>query len=83
VAAITLLNRGLTAATNVEITGAQLQSRKPLSALSTRPTRLATGHTETCLVRFPDLAAGQRVVLRLSGAYLGGTFGASFRLTLP
>jgi hypothetical protein len=83
VVAITLLNRGLTAATNVEITDARLPGKHPLSALPTRHTRLATGKTETCLVRFPNLTAGQRVVLRLSGKYLGGTFGASFRVTVP
>jgi hypothetical protein len=83
VAAITLLNRGLTAATNVEITDARLPGKHPLSALPTRHTRLATGKTETCLVRFPNLTAGQRVVLHLSGKYLGGTFGDSFHVTVP
>jgi hypothetical protein len=36
-------------------------------------------------VRFPGSvgAAGDRVVLRLSGQYLGGTFGASLRVQLP
>jgi hypothetical protein len=36
-------------------------------------------------VRFPGSigAAGARAVLRLSGGYLGGTFGASLRVTLP
>ena len=82
-AAITLLNRRLSAATNVEITGANLEGETPLSALPTRHTRLATGKTETCLVRFPNLTAGQRVVLHLSGKYLGGTFGDSFRVTVP
>jgi hypothetical protein len=83
VVAITLLNRGLTAATNVEITDARLRGKHPLSALPTRDTRLATGHTCTEYLRFPNLTAGQRAVVRLSGRYLGGTFGASLRLTVP
>ena len=83
VAAITLTNRGLAAATNVESTEARLHVRSPRWILPLGHTRLATSRSHTQYLHFPALQAGQHVVLRVSGRYLGGTFGGSFRVILP
>lgn len=83
IVAITLLNRGWTAASNVEITQARLQNVVSRSGLPTHHTRLARTGNETLYLRFPNLQAGQTAVLQLSGRYLGGTFGGSFRIKVP
>jgi hypothetical protein len=85
-AALTISNHGLSAATNVEVTGGRLGSKGVLAGfVPTRHTRLAPGKTESVLLRFPLNAgtAGEQAVLRLSGRYRGGTFGGSFRVTIP
>jgi hypothetical protein len=82
-ATVTITNRGLTAASNVEITEGRLNLRKPVFGLPTRRTHLKPGKWTVQTVTFPDLPGGARAVVRISGRYLGGTFGASFRVTLP
>jgi hypothetical protein len=83
VTAVTLLNRGWTPARNVELTAAQLKDRRPLGSIPTRHTFIARAKSATYYLRFSGLPAGQTVVLRLSGRYLRGTFGGSFRVKLP
>jgi hypothetical protein len=83
VATLTLKNMGITAATNVEIGEARLNLRRPAGGPSPRRVRLALGRSDTCTLRFPALPRGATAVLRVSGRYLGGTFGGSFRLKLP
>jgi hypothetical protein len=82
-ATVEITDRGLTGATNVEITDARLNLRNPVRWPPSRHTRLAPGRRHVREIAFPDLPRGARAVLRLSGRYLGGTFGASFRVTLP
>ena len=85
-ATLTLSNHGLKGATNVEVTGGRLGSKLTSPVfVPTRHTRLGPGRSRTLLVRFPSSVgqAGERVVLRLSGRYRGGTFGGSLRITLP
>jgi hypothetical protein len=82
-ATITLHNRGLKTATNCELTAANLGVRTSLDKLPMHPMQIRKGHPQSVIVRFPALAAGQKAVLRLSGRYQGGTFGGSFRVTLP
>jgi hypothetical protein len=85
VATFTLSNRGLGGASNVTLTGAQLKNTKAVEGTPSRQRQLAAGQARQMTVRFPGSggAAGDRVVLRLLGSYLGGTFGASLRVQLP
>src|SRR5262249_55924513 len=76
IAAVTLHNRGMTPATNVEITDARLNLRNMRANHTPRHKRVSFDHAETFLLRFPGLT-GATAVLRISGRYLGGTFGGS------
>ncbi|MES2463675.1 MAG: hypothetical protein V4671_24150, partial [Armatimonadota bacterium] len=84
VASFTITNAGLTGASNVELTVAQLKSSQAINPPS-RHQHLAPGQEREMRVRFPASvgAAGSAVVLRLSGQYLGGTYGGSFRVKVP
>jgi hypothetical protein len=84
-ATVTLDNQGLSGATNVELVEALLRNGRPLDGMPSRHTHLAAGKSTTLHLRFPTTvgAAGQTALLRLSGKYLGGTFGSSFRMRLP
>jgi hypothetical protein len=82
-ATLTLKNMGITAATNVEIGEARLNLRRSTASPSRRRIRLAQGRSDTYTLRFPALTRGATAVLKVSGRYLGGTFGGSFRLKLP
>jgi hypothetical protein len=82
VATVTVKNVGTQALTNVGITVATLGGRS--APLPARWTRLRTFRSETLTLRFPAAGApGQKVALRITGNYKGGTFGGSLRLTLP
>ena len=85
VAVVTITNKGLSPATNIELTQARLQGKEASSDLPTRHTRLAAGRSHTLHLRFPGSigAAGQQALLRLGGRHQGGTFGASLRVRLP
>lgn len=84
-ATISVPNKGLLSATNVEIVSGTLGSRPAIEPLPQRRTRVAGGKMWNTTVRFPANvgASGQTVVLRLTGKYKGGTFGGSFRVKLP
>ena len=82
---VQLRNGGPSGLTNVAVTAARLGRFDTTTSLPSRHTRLWEGSSHTLTLRFPGTVgeAGQSAVLRLSGSYLGGTFGASLRLTLP
>lgn len=82
---LTLRNKGLGAAANVEIVSAQLGSRPAIEPLPHDRTRLAGGKEWKTTVKFPANTAqsGQMVVLRLQGRYKTGTFGGSYRVKMP
>jgi len=82
-AAITLTNRGMTAADNVELNLVSLGNLAALTAPHSRQVRLAPGRQFTHDIQFPPPPAGQRTVLRVTGRHLGGTFGTSLRITIP
>ena len=73
---------------NVDVFSGQQPARpaSPVSPGVDLRTTAALGRdpaTGTQYLHFPALQAGQHVVLRVSGRYLGGTFGGSFRVILP
>jgi hypothetical protein len=83
VATVTLLNHGMTTATNAEITGATLGGRSLIADHSQRQMRLFHGQPQTITLHFASLPPGTSAVLRVSGKHLGGTFGASLRVKVP
>jgi hypothetical protein len=85
VATFTLSNHGLGGASNVTITAAQLRNQVAIDGVPSQYVYLAGHQSRQMTVRFPGSigAKGARAVLRLSGQYLGGTFGASQRVQLP
>jgi hypothetical protein len=82
VVTITVANRGIKSATNVHLTSVKLGNRSNLPNSTVTHHFLRSNFPETMEVRFPALAAGTRTVLAVRGAYKGGTFGGSFRVTL-
>jgi hypothetical protein len=81
---VTVKNTGNVTASNVQLTQAMLGSANG----STIPASLgdiASGDSASVILTFPSSAGGDGagVVERLSGTYTGGTFGGSFRATLP
>lgn len=87
-AKITLRNRGYTGATNVAIATGEVRQpgigkRLPLGNLPSQRKRLRTGKSVVLTAPVPEIAAGRKITLRLSGRYKGGSFGGSFRLTMP
>jgi hypothetical protein len=83
VVTITLANRGIKSATNVHLSAARLGSQSNLPNVTRTHHFLRSNYTETMEVRFPALAAGTKTVLAIRGAYKGGTFGTSLRVTIP
>jgi hypothetical protein len=85
VATFILANHGLTGASNLWITGAQLRNSQAIDGAPSRHIHLDHGQEREMRVRFPANVgvAGSTVVLRLSGKYLNGTFGGSYRVKLP
>jgi hypothetical protein len=83
VVTITIANRGVQNATNAHLTSVRLgrQTRLPNTAVTHH--FLRSNYPETLEVRFPALAAGTRTELAIRGEYKGGTFGGSFRVTIP
>ena len=80
---VAITNRGLTGASNVEVTEARLDVHMPQSGLPTKRIHLKPGKKTIQTVTFPDLPGDSRSILSVSGRYLGGSFGGSFRITLP
>ena len=81
---VTVTNNGNVTAPNVQLTSATLSS----TSGATMPASLgdiAAGGSASVTLTFPTStgADGAGVVERLSGTYNGGTFGGSFRATLP
>jgi hypothetical protein len=80
---LTHTNRGLAGAANVEITDIRLGSRPPISYPSNRHKYVGPGRHYAHTFRFGPQTAGSASVVRVSGRYLGGTFGGSFRIAIP
>jgi hypothetical protein len=81
---VTVKNSGNVTAPKVQLTGATLGP----SSGATLPASLgdiASGDSASVTLTFPSSAGGDgaTVAERLSGTYTGGTFGGSFRATLP
>ena len=81
---VTVKNGGNVTASNVQLTGATLGS----ASGGTLPASLgdiAGGGSASVTLTFPSSAGGDGAPIaeRLSGTYTGGTFGGSFRATLP
>lgn len=85
IVALSLRNRGMTSATNVEIISTTIGNVQPMAPLYGKRTRLAQEEEIILHARFSTRAgqSGQTVVLRVQGRYKGGTFGGSFRVKLP
>ncbi|MES2459123.1 MAG: hypothetical protein V4671_00970, partial [Armatimonadota bacterium] len=62
VATLTLVNQGMTPATNVEITGATLGGRSVIGNHAQRQMRLFTGQSQTILLHFVSLTPGASTV---------------------
>jgi hypothetical protein len=81
---VTVTNNGNATASGVQLTGATLGSAGGI----TQPASLgdiAGGGSSSVTLTFPSSAGadGATVAERLSGTYSGGTFGGSFRASLP
>ncbi len=83
VATLTIANTGTSTAVNVRLTGAVLGS--PASSALPTLGSIPPGGSTSVVVRFPGSAGapGAATLLRVDGSYTGGTFGGSFRVTLP
>jgi hypothetical protein len=78
-----ITNRGLTRASNVEITDARLDLGNPVRWFPVKRTYLAPGRRMLAEVTLPNLPKGADAVLHISGRYLGGTLDATLRVKLP
>lgn len=83
VATVTVKNMGAGRAANVEIVETSLNQRLPLASPSRQRTYLIQGRSQDYTAIFPAMASGTTVVLRVSGRYMDGTFGGSFRIKVP
>ena len=81
---VTVKNGGNATASNVQLTGATLGSA-PGGTMPASLGDIAGGGSASVTLTFPSSAGtdGAPVVQKLSGTYTGGTFGGSFRATLP
>ena len=82
---VTVTNNGTGTANNVVLTGAVLGSGSGTPGTQPLISIPPNGGVAVATVAFPASvgASGTTVVERLSGTYTGGTFGGSFRITLP
>jgi len=83
-AVVTVTNNGTATAQNVELTTASLGSASATSLPASLGT-IANGGSASITLTFPASAGapGAAGVEKLTGTYTGGTFGGSFRATLP
>jgi hypothetical protein len=83
-AVITVKNTGNVTAPNVQLTAATLGAANG-SPIPASFGNIAGGGSATMTITFPGSAgsSGAGVVEKLTGTYTGGTFGGSFRATLP
>ena len=84
-AVITVTNVGTGVAQNVDLTGATLGSATGTPLPAMLGTLAPSGGSASATVTFPASAgsSGTATVERFTGTYTGGTFGGSFRATLP
>lgn len=83
IATVTLRNRGTTTANAVQLTEIRLGGVAPSEALPSPPVSLDTTTVSTRTFRFPSVPAGQRTTLKVTGRYRGGTFGGTYRVSVP
>jgi trimeric autotransporter adhesin len=83
-AVVTVTNNGTVAAQNIQLTVAMLGAASATSLPASFGT-IANGGSASVTLTFPLSAGahGAPVLEKLTGTYTGGTFGGSFRATLP
>jgi hypothetical protein len=81
---VTVKNTGNVTAPNVQLTQATLGAASG-AAIPASLGDITSGGSASVTLTFPSSAGadGAAVAERLSGTYSGGTFGGSFRATLP
>jgi hypothetical protein len=81
---VTVKNSGNVTASNVQLTQATLGAANG-ATIPTSVGDIASGGSASVTLTFPSSAGadGAAVAEKLSGTYTGGTFGGSFRATLP
>lgn len=82
-ATVTLRNRGVATATGVQLTDLRLGGTAPIEALPSPTVSLDGATVNTQTFRFPSASAGQRTILKVIGSYQGGTFGGTYRVSIP
>jgi hypothetical protein len=85
VATLTIANTGGSAATGVQVTSGKIGTTSTTTALPVAVADVPAGGSSSVVLRFPASVGttGARAVLAVSGVYSGGSFGGSFRITLP
>lgn len=83
VATVSVANVGVGKALGVSVSAAALGSSQTSSTLPIQVGDLAAGASKSLPLTFSVDAAGTVTTLRISGAYVGGTFSATLRVTLP
>ncbi|HYP06440.1 MAG TPA: hypothetical protein VER03_09380 [Bryobacteraceae bacterium] len=85
VSTVTVRNDGTAPAPNVRLTSAQLGSAATITSPLPNLGTMAPGASASAVIRFAASAGapGGSTVLRVNGAYDGGTFSGSARVTLP
>jgi hypothetical protein len=83
-ATVTVKNNGTGTAQNVQLTGATLGSVNGMPVAQSLGDLAPGGGTAVVTVNYTTAAAsGTAAVEKYTGSYVGGTFGGSFRATLP
>lgn len=82
---LALANVGELDIANVRVSNAKLNTSTTTTGLPLVVGTMLIGQNETVTLRFAGAAGapGSRAVLRLTGSYTGGTFGGTYRVTLP
>jgi hypothetical protein len=85
VVTVTVSNTGGSAATGVQLTSAKIGTTATTTGLPQSLPDIPGGGSVSTTVRFPGSVgtAGTAAVLSVGGAYSGGAFGGSARITLP
>jgi hypothetical protein len=83
-ATVTVKNNGTGTAQNVQLTGATLGSVNGTPVAQSLGDLAPGGGTAVVTVNYTTAAvSGTAAVEKYTGSYVGGTFGGSFRATLP
>lgn len=84
-ATLSLQNVGYQTAANTTVTGSSLNAASTSTLLPAKVGSIAAGSTGTVTLSYPASAGspGARVVLKAAGAFTGGAYSGSLRVTLP